>query len=372
LWDPRNETATRAKSAKVIAFASFVPFVVHSDMSANTFRVGITRDTLRADGTSIFDTRALDIFEAAKLHWEFIPDDVKELTAAHGAQYDALCVLNPKVPAAVVSGANQRVKIVARMGVGYDSVDVKACTANGVIVTNTPDGVRRPVATSILALMLALSHKLFTKDALTRTGRWAETTNHMGVGLTGKTVGSIGVGNIGGEVYRLLAPLEMRHIAFDPYMKPEDAAALRVSLVDKDTVFRESDFVFVNMPLTPETRGSVGTRELSLMKPTAYFINTSRGPIVDEQALYAALAEKRIAGAALDVFEAEPVAQDNPLLKLDSVIATPHSICWTDEFFRNNAESAFRSVVTVAAGGIPTFVVNRDVLGHEKHAGKVG
>ena len=326
------------------------------------FTVGITRDTLRADGTSIFDQRALRIFDEAKLQWEFIPENVKELTAAHGTRYDALCVLNPKVPAAVVSGSDSRVKIVARMGVGYDSVDVKACTENGVILTNTPDGVRRPVATSILALILALSHKLATKDTLTRTGRWSETTNHMGVGLTGRTVGSIGVGNIGGELFRLLAPLDMVHVACDPYAKAEDAAKLRVRLTDKETVFREADFVCVNTPLTPETRGFIGAREFSLMKPTAYFINTARGPIVEERALYAALAEKRIAGAALDVFEVEPVAQDNPLLKLENVIVTPHSICWTDEFFRNNAESAFRSVVAVATGKTPTFVVNRDVL----------
>jgi D-3-phosphoglycerate dehydrogenase len=214
--------------------------------------------------------------------------------------------------------------------------------------------------------MLALSHKLFTKDTLTRTGRWAETTNHMGVGLTGRTVGSIGVGNIGGEVYRLLAPLDMQHIAYDPYMKADEAAKLRLRLVDKETVFREADVVFVNTPLTAETRGFVGAREFSLMKPTAYFINTARGPIVDETALQAALAEKRIAGAALDVFGTEPIAQDNPLLALDNVILTPHSICWTDEFFRNNAESAFRSVVAVASGNTPAFVVNRDVIAHDK------
>jgi len=333
-------------------------------MSSDQFRVGITRDTLRADGTSLFDQRALRIFDEAKLQWEFIPDNVTELTAAHGAQYDALCVLNPKVPAAVVSGPATRVKIVARMGVGYDSVDVKACTEHGVILTNTPDGVRRPVATSILALILALSHKLATKDTLTRTGRWSETTNHMGVGLTGRTVGSIGVGNIGGELFRLLAPLDMVHLAYDPYAKAETAETLRVRLTDKETVFREADFICVNTPLTPETRGFIGAREFSLMKPTAYFINTARGPIVDEKALYAALAEKRIAGAALDVFEVEPVGQDNPLLKLENVIVTPHSVCWTDEFFRNNAESAFRSVVAVATGKTPTFVVNRDVLQH--------
>ena len=274
-------------------------------------------------------------------------------------------MFNPKVPAAVVSGPDRRVQIVARMGVGYDSVDVKACTENGVILTNTPDGVRRPVATSILTLMLALSHKLLAKDAITRTGRWGETTNYMGVGLTGKTIGSIGVGNIGGEFFRLLAPLDMVHLAFDPYAKAEDAAKLRVRLTDKDTVFRESDFVCVNTPLTPETRGFIGAREFSLMKPTAYFINTARGPIVDEKAFYAALSERRIAGAAIDVFEQEPVVPDNPILTLDNVIVTPHSICWTDEFFRNNAESAFRSVVAVATGKTPTFVVNRDVLQHK-------
>ena len=329
-----------------------------------SFNVGITRDTLRADGTSIFDKKALQIFDDAQLQWEFLPDNVNELIAAYGAKYDALCVLNPKVPEAVVAGSTQRVQIIARMGVGYDSVDVQACTANGVILTNTPDGVRRPVATSILALILALSHKLLTKDRITREGRWAETTNYMGVGLTGKTVGSVGVGNIGSELFRLLAPLEMVHLAFDPYAKQDDAAKLRVRLTDKETVFRESDFVCVNTPLTPETRGFIGAREFSLMKPTAYFINTARGPVVDEQALYAALVERRIAGAALDVFAQEPIGRDHPLLTLDNVIATPHSICWTDEFFRNNAESAFRSVAAVAAGRTPTYVVNRDVLQH--------
>ena len=326
------------------------------------FKVGITRDTQRADGTSIFDPAALEIFTQAGLDAEFLADDVKKVTAAQAAQYDALCVFNPKVTAATLAGPDRRVKIIARMGVGYDSVDVAACTANGVILTNTPDGVRRPVATTILLLILALSHKLMTKDAITRAGRWTETTTHMGVGLSGKTVGSLGVGNIGGEAFRLLAPLDMTHIAFDPYMKQGDAAHLRVTLTDKDTVLRESDFVFINMPLTPETRKMVGERELALMKPTAYLINTSRGPIVDEQAIYQALSQRKIAGAALDVFEQEPIAPDNPLLQLDNVIVTPHSICWTDEFFRNNAESAFRSVVAVSRGETPTFVVNRDVL----------
>ena len=328
----------------------------------SSFRIGITRDTVRDDGTSIFDPRALEIFDSEHLEWEFVRENVRELTAVHAADYDALCVLNPRVTAATVSGPDRRLRIVARMGVGYDSIDVAACTANGVILTNTPDGVRRPVATSILLLILALSHKLLTKDRITRAGRWAETTSHMGVGLSGKTVGSIGVGNIGSELFRLLAPLDLVHIAYDPYAKTEATEKLRVRLTDKDTVLRESDFLCINTPLTTETRHMIGERELSLMKPTAYLINTARGPIVEERALHAALAGRRIAGAALDVFEHEPIGAAHPLVELDNVILTPHSICWTDEFFRNNAESAFRSVVAVARGQTPTFVVNRDVM----------
>jgi len=333
-------------------------------MTSITFRIGITRDTLRDDGTPIFDPRALQMFDNPQFDWEFIAENVKELTAAHAARYDAFGVLNPRVTAATLSGPERRLKIVARMGVGYDSIDVPACTANGVILTNTPDGVRRPVATSILLFILALSHKLLTKDRITRAGRWAETTRHMGDGLTGKTVGSLGMGNIGSELFRVLAPLDMVHIAFDPYARPEHAATLGVRLTDKDTVLRESDVVCINCPLTPETRHLVSDRELSLMKPTAYLINTARGPVVDEKALYKALVARRIAGAALDVFEQEPLGADHPLVTLDNVIVTPHSICWTDEFFRNNAESAFRSIMAVAKGETPTYVVNRDVLKH--------
>src|SRR3954471_6184604 len=333
-------------------------------MATDKFRIGITRDNLRADGTPIFDERAFDLLKDPRFEWEFLPDNVKELTPEHAQRYDALAVLNPKVPGSMMAAPNRRLKIVARIGVAYASVDVPACTANGVILTNTPDGVRRPVATSILLMVLALSHKLRIKDTLTRTGRWAETTSYMGDGLTGKTVGSMGLGNIGSELFRLLAPLNMVHVAYDPYAKADAAAAINVRLTDKDTVLRESDFVCINTPLTPETRGMMGDREFGLMKPTAYFINTARGPIVDEAALIRALQQKTIAGAGLDVFAQEPVGADNPLLAMDNVIVTPHSLCWTDELFRNNAESAFRSIVAVATRRTPTFVVNRDVLAH--------
>ena len=328
------------------------------------FRVGITRDALRDDGKTVFDAAALRVLDDPLIEWEFIPENVKELTAAHAATYDALCVLSPRTTAATLAGPNRRLKIIARLGVGYDNVDVPACTANGVILAITPDGVRRPVATSILTFILALSHKLFLKDRITRAGRWNETKFHMGEGLVGKTVGSIGMGNIGGELFRLLAPLNMNLIACDPAKTQADADKLGVKLVDMDTLLREADFVCVNCFLSEQTRGLIGERELSLMKRSAYLINTARGPIVNEAALYKALTDKRIAGAALDVFEQEPASAENPLFKLDNIIVTPHSICWTDECFRGNAEGAFRAAVAVAKGEVPTYVVNSAVLQH--------
>lgn len=328
------------------------------------FRVGITRDALRDDGKTVFDAAALRVLDDPLIEWEFIPENVKELTAAHAAAYDALCVLSPRTTAATLAGPNRRLKIIARLGVGYDHVDVPACTANGVILAITPDGVRRPVATSILTFILALSHKLFLKDRITRAGRWNETKFHMGEGLIGKTVGSIGMGNIGSELFRLLAPLNLNLIACDPAKTQADADKLGAKLTDLDTLLREADFVCVNCFLSEQTRGLIGDRELTLMKRSAYLINTARGPIVNETALYKALTDKRIAGAALDVFEQEPASAENPLFKLDNVIVTPHSICWTDECFRGNAEGAFRAAVAVAKGAVPKYVVNTAVLQH--------
>lgn len=333
-------------------------------MAVQKFRVGITRDALRDDGKTVFDAAALKVLDDPVIEWEFIPENVKELTAAHAAAYDALCVLMPRTTAATLAGPNRRLKIVARLGVGYDNVDVPACTANGVILAITPEGVRRPVATSILTFILALSHKLFLKDRITRAGRWNETKFHMGEGLIGKTVGSIGMGNIGSEMFRLLAPLNMKLIACDPAKTQADADKLGVKLTDMDSVLREADFVCVNCFLSEQTKGLIGERELNLMKDSAYLINTARGPIVNEIALLKALTSKRIAGAALDVFEQEPASGDNPLFRLDNVIVTPHSICWTDECFRGNAEGAFRAAVAVAKGEVPTYVVNTAVLQH--------
>jgi D-3-phosphoglycerate dehydrogenase len=332
-------------------------------MAQGRFRVGITRDNLRPNGKPIFDESALKVLEQAGIEYEFLPEHEPELKPETAARYDALAVMLAKVTRNTVSAPGKRLKLIARFGVGYDTVDVPACTENGVVLTITPDGVRRPVATSALTFVLMLAQRVMIKDRITRDGRWQERLNHFGTGLSGRVLGSVGVGNIGSELFRLAAPFGMKHMAYDPYVTQESVAPLGVKLVDLDTLLRESDFLCVNCPLNEETRKLIGARQFGLMKPTAFFINTARGPIVDEKALTEALASRRIAGAGLDVFEQEPVSPDNPLLKLDNVIVTPHHICLTDECINTIAASVFSACREVAAGRVPKNVVNQEVLG---------
>lgn len=336
----------------------------------NTFRVGVTRDFLNPDGSIGFGDIGLSLLEEAPgLAWEFLADDVREITPAQADAYDALLVLAPRVTAATLAGAG-RLALVARFGVGYDNVDVEACNRAGVLLTITPDGVRRPVAASVLTLLLALSHKLLIKDRLTRTGRWNEKLDYMGIGTTGRTLGVVGLGNIGFEVFRLAAPLEMRHLAADPFRKPEDVRGKGIELVDLDTLLRESDFVAVCCALTPETRHLISAARLALMKRTAFLINVSRGPVVDQAALTRVLQAGRIQGAGLDVFEQEPIAEDDPLLALENVIVAPHALCWTDECFLGNGRSACRSILDLAEGRIPANGVNRGVTSDQRFEAK--
>jgi D-3-phosphoglycerate dehydrogenase len=331
-----------------------------------TFRVGVTRDFLKSDNTPGFGDIGLDLLETAgDIRWEYLPDRASTIQAGQLRDYDALLLLAPRLPAEAVEGAD-RLTVVARFGVGYDSVDVEACTRRGVLVTTTPDGVRRPVAAAVLTLVLALAHKLLAKDRLVRSGHWAEKLDYMGTGLTGRTLGLVGLGNIGQEVFALAQSLGMRHLAHDPYVRREDAEKLGVELVDLEVLLRTSDFVSVCCALTPETYHLLDRGRLALMKPTAYLVNVARGPIVDQRALTEALREGRLAGAGLDVFEEEPVLPDDPLLGLANVILSPHAICWTDECFRGIGRSACISILEVAAGRVPLNVVNSAVLEHPR------
>lgn len=324
------------------------------------YRVGLTRDFVRDDGSLAFPDIGLDAFDAnPHLTWEYLPEPAAELRREDADRFDALLVLQPKVSRDTVRGV-ERLKVVARFGVGYDNVDVVACTEAGVAVTITPDAVRRPVATAAIGYLLALSHRLLIKDRLTREGRWADRSNHMGIGLVGRTLGIVGYGNIGREIARLAAPFDLRIVASDPFVTSSPDS--NVELVALDRLLADSDFVVVVCPLTPETHHLIGPAQLTMMKPSAFLINVARGPIVDQAALTAALHDGALLGAGLDVFETEPIAADDPLVAMDNVILTPHAVAWTDEIFRDNGRSAIRSIGALLSGQIPPYVINPEAL----------
>src|SRR5882672_792150 len=330
----------------------------------SAFKIGLTRDLLTASGQPSFGAAPLEILDAAKdvLQWEYMPESVAEITPDQAARYDAIYVNSPKVTAASVARGDCRLAIVARHGVGYDSVDVNALTKAGILLTNTPFAVRRPVATMAITYVLALAQKMLIKDRLTRAGNWTQRTDHMGRGLTGRTLGIVGAGGTGQETLRLVRGFDMRLLAADPYADAAKIEALGAKLVPLPTLLRESDFVVLTVLLNDETRHLINADALALMKPTAYLINVARGPVVDEPALIQALKAKRIAGAGLDVFEQEPIAPDNPLLSMEQVIVSPHSLCWTDECFHAIASDGLTSLVDVARSKRPAYLVNPAAL----------
>ena len=253
-------------------------------MSANDskiFKVGITSDVLMSNGEPIFGQEVFDILNQPGLEWEFM-DAHPEILPEHVARYDAICAMLTRLTPASLLTAQPRLKLIARFGVGYDTIDLGSCKKAGILLTIAPDGVRRPVAVSAITFMLMLAHKVGIKDRLTRSGRWVEKSDHIGTGLTGRVLGSIGVGNIGAEMFRLARPFDMHFIAHDPYADQALMASLGVELVDMETLFASADFLTVNCPLNDKTKGLVDARLLALMKKTAYVINTARGPIVDE------------------------------------------------------------------------------------------
>jgi D-3-phosphoglycerate dehydrogenase len=251
-----------------------------------------------------------------------------------------------------------------RYGHGYDTVDLGAATDNGVMVTNIAGATSEEVSNHALALILACARDLKRMDRAMTEGNWiGNDSRSVARRIYGETLGVIGMGNIGRATARKGVALGMTVLVYDPYVGPWLATEYNVEFVDDvETIFKESDYLTLHTPLNPETRHIVNSDTLALMKPDAYVINTARGPIVDENALLAALMDKKIAGAALDVFEQEPPDADNPLLHLDNVIVTPHiagssEIGWAT-ICRRAGEEAARAL----RGERPQVVVNPEVF----------
>jgi len=331
----------------------------------STFNVGISAGLRNGDGTLVIPEVDLSPLEKnGSISVESLPDIGQgNLTHDMVKHLDAVVLMLERVDDDTF-GPDSRLSLVARYGVGYDTVDVPACTRNDAVLAITPSGVRRPVATTVVAWLLALTLRVAEKDRISRdipTG-WQTKTSYNGLGLVGRTLGLIGIGNIGAEVTRLMQPFGMRLIAHDPYVTESYAKDLGVELTDLETVFRESDVLTVHCPLNEETRGIVNADRLALMKPTAYLINTSRGPVVDEAALIDALQRNLIAGAGIDVFEQEPPAPDNPLLQMDQVLLGPHALCFTDQCMAGLGAGDVDACLAVMSGKPPESVVNKEVL----------
>jgi phosphoglycerate dehydrogenase-like enzyme len=327
------------------------------------FHVKLTGDFYDASGRGKYADIGLSVFDKAphvsvgrfEAHRPEIGPD--QLEGVNG-----VIVLTPRVGAASVSRAADLLAV-GRFGVGYDSVDVAACTAADVAVFITTGAVDRPVAEASVGWMIALTHNMRAKDGLVRTGAWDARSGLMGSELRERTLGLVGFGGIARELVRLLSGWGMNPpIAFDPFLKAEDAARAGVRLVGLDELLAASDFVSIHCPLTEKTRGLIGARELALMRPGSYLLNTARGGIVDEDALYEALKSGRLAGAALDCFAKEPVTTPPRVAELPNVILAPHCIAWTNELFRDIGRTACERMVELSLGARPRGVVNPEVF----------
>lgn len=250
---------------------------------------------------------------------------------------------------------------VCSAGAGYDVIDVDACTRAGIAVCNNSGPGAEAVAEHALGFMLDLAKKITVSDRVLRSGPLGDRQSLRGSQLLGKTLGVLGLGAIGGRLVELCAPLAMEVLVFDPCLDDAAARTRGVQRVSLGELLERSDFVQVTCPLTRETRGLIGRTQFAAMKPTAFFITTARGPVHDEAALFDALVNGRIAGAGLDVFHEEPPRQDNPLLRLDNVVATPHTAGITVEAARDIAVATATQWQTIFEGRIPPRLLNPDV-----------
>ena len=328
----------------------------------SSFRVALTADFYEANGATKYRDIGLKLFDG-RSHFVVsqFADHRAEIEPQQLAGANGVIVLTPRVTARSLT-QSQDLLAIGRFGVGYDSVDVQACTAADVLLFITAGAVDRPVAEATVGWMLALTHHFRMKDRLVREARWDERSQYMGSELRDRTLGVIGFGGIGQALVRLLSGFGMKPpVVFDPFVKSSVVEEFGVRSVTLDELLEQADFVSLHCPLNEHTRNLIGARELGLMKPTAYLINTARGGIIDEAGVTAALTSRRIAGAALDCFQVEPLTAPPVFARFDNVLLAPHCIAWTDELFRDIGRAACQGMIDLASGERPRGIVNPDV-----------
>lgn len=272
------------------------------------------------------------------------------------SNYEALVVRSQTQVTAEVIQAGKKLQVIGRAGVGVDNIDLEVATRQGIVVVNAPAGNIVSAAEHAIALMLALARNIPQANTMLKSGVW-QRGNFMGTEIRDKTLGIIGLGNVGSEVARRARGLEMKLMAFDPFIATDYAHNLQVKLVTLEQLLKESDFITLHIPLTPQTKGLIQAKQLAMVKPTARIINCARGGLIDEAALARAVREKRLAGAAVDVFTTEP-ATESILFAEDNIIVTPHLAASTTEAQTSAARDIARQIIEVLNGQPARYAVN--------------
>jgi D-3-phosphoglycerate dehydrogenase len=317
-------------------------------MSAAGMKILIS-DSLSAQGVELLEKAGFTVVVKSKMPKEELYREIKDA--------DGLIVRSGTKVTADLIAAAEKLKVVGRAGSGLDNVDTPAATRRGIVVMNTPGGNTVTTAEHTMSMICAMSRRIPQATASVKAGKW-EKDKFMGVELYNKVLGIIGAGQIGSHLTKLAHGIGMSVIAFDPYLAPEQAERMGVRMVGLDDLFRQADIISVHTPLTPETKGIVNTKAIATMKPGVMIVNCARGGIINEGDLCEALKTKRVAAAAFDVFEEEPVKADNPLLALDNFICTPHIGAQTTEAQENVAVGIAEQIVDYFTRGVAKGAVN--------------
>ncbi|MFC1847270.1 C-terminal binding protein [Chloroflexota bacterium] len=323
-----------------------------------------TLKVIRADKEGASVNLDLETSELKKVGAQLVGVNASTEGEIISAAKDADGIITSKaLITAKIIKALPKLKVIVRLGVGYDNIDINAATDEGVIVAYIPDYCYEEVSNHAIALLLACNRKLVMQNGLLKTGQWKEAQQSlppMGT-IYGDTLGIIGTGNIGRRTGGKAQAFGLKVIGYDPYVDKTIVQPYGITLTDFSTVLCESDYLSIHVPLNDETRHMIGNEQLAQMKPNAYLINTARGKVVDQVALTKALCEKTIAGAALDVFDKEPLDPDNPLLKMDNVICTPHSAFFSDASTVKQRMKAGEESARVLSGRWPKNIANKGV-----------
>jgi phosphoglycerate dehydrogenase-like enzyme len=328
-----------------------------------TFRIALTGDFTDAHGKPRYRDIGLSVFDdAPNITVKSFAEHRTEIGSDQLAGFNAAIVLDPRVTAKSLA-KNKDLVAIGRFGVGYDTVDVQACTDADVLLFIASGAVDRSVAEATVTWMLALTHHVRTKDRLVREARWDDRSQFMGTELRERRLGVIGFGGIGRALVKLLAGFGMKQpLIFDPFVTAGAVAQAGARSVTIDELLTQADFVSIHCPLCDETHNLIGAREIGLMKPTAHLINTARGGIVDEEALFNALAQDRIGGAAIDCFANEPLKSTPNFASFDNVLLAPHCIAWTEELFRDIGRTVCQGMIALASGQRPNGAINSEVF----------